>query len=381
MSTVAGVTLHRVASPVPSIQAGPRTLVTFRRKATNSMLADLIDHVIGTDCHRDANTAAITDRLGALLGSLTVSTNSTGYRAHLEWAREHAPGRRVWAVEGAGCYGAGLTEYLRQNREWVVEVDRPKRSPRKAGVKSDEVDALRAARDALAAKRLAEPRKRGDLEAVRVLKTSRKQAVQTSAASVTRLKALVVKAPEGLRKRLRGLPASQLLATCSALREQPSQSIEWNATVVAMKMIARRARAAAEDEVALSKRLAALVKTQAPQALLAEPGVGIVVASELLSAWSHQGRFHSEAAFAKVAGVAPVEASSGRVVRHRLSRSGDRQLNAALHTVVLTRWRQEAKTQAYVARRQAEGKSDREIRRCLKRYVARHLYRVMERSA
>ena len=342
------------------------------------MLADLVDHVIGIDCHKDNNTAAITDRLGALQGTMTARTNSTGYRAHLEWVRQCAPGRRVWAVEGAGCFGAGLTEHLLENDEWVVEVDRPKRSARKAGVKSDEVDAFRAARDALAAKRLAEPRKRGDLEAIRVLKTTRKQAVELYAASITQLKAAVVKAPEGLRTRLRGLSPAQLLATCAAMREQPSQSIEWNATIVAMKMIARRARAASEDEVELSKQLAALVKTQAPQRLLAEQGVGIVVASELLSAWSHRGRLHSEAAFAKVAGVAPVDASSGRVVRHRLSRSGDRQLNAALHTVVLTRLRHDARTHAYVARRKAEGKSDREIRRCLKRYVARHLFRVME---
>jgi hypothetical protein len=345
------------------------------------MLADLVDHVIGVDCHKDSNTAAITDRLGGLQATLAAATDATGYRAHLQWAQQHAPGRRVWAVEGAGSYGAGLTDYLLDNNERVVEVDRPKRSKRKAGVKSDEVDAVRAAKDALSAKRLAEPRQRGELEAVRVFKSTRKQAMQVYSASLVQLKALVVKAPEGLRARLRGLSATELLATCAAMREQQTQSLEWTANVTAMRAIARRARNAAEESAELEKQLAALVNNQAPPALLAEYGVGPVVAAEVLSAWSHRGRLHSEAAFAMVAGVAPIDASSGQVVRHRLNRGGDRQLNAAFYTIVLSRSRQDPRTLAYIARRQAEGKSDREIRRCLKRYVARHIFKLMEAAA
>jgi len=378
LSTVSGVTPHRVASRCISLQAGPRTLVTFRRKETMSMLADLVDHVIGVDCHKDSNTAVIADRLGGEQAKLTAATDSAGYHSHLTWARQHAPGRRVWAIEGAGSYGAGLFDYLQKNGEQVAEVDRPKRPKRKAGVKSDHADALRAARDFLAAERHAEPRQRGELEAVRVLKTTRKQAVQVSSQSVTQLKALLVKAPEGMRAKLRGLTTSALLAACLSMREQSSRPVEWNATISALKVIARRAQNAAKDADELEKQLAALVKAQAPAELLAECGVGTVVAAELMSAWSHTGRLHSEAAFAKVAGVAPIEASSGQVDRHRLSRNGDRQLNAAIHTVVLTRWRQEARTHAYIERRRAEGKSDREIRRCLKRYVARHTFRLLE---
>jgi transposase len=345
------------------------------------MLADRVDYVIGIDCHKDRHVAAIADRLGGLKATLNVTSDADGYRSLLKWADKNARGRRVWAIEGAGSYGAGLTDWLAEKDEWMVEVDRPKRPKRKAGIKSDEVDALRAAKDALAAKRLAEPRRRGGLEAVRVLKISRKQAVQVSAVAVVQLKALVVSAPEGLRARLRGLSAAQLVATCAALRNQPSQSAEWAATLLAMRSVARRAQAAAADAAELDRELTVAVKAQAPPRLLGEVGVGTVVAAELLTVWSHKGRLHSEAAFAMVAGAAPIEASSGQVIRHRLSRSGDRQLNSALHTVVLTRWRQDERTQAYIARRRAEGKSDREIRRCLKRHIARHLFRLMEAAA
>ncbi|MEO8744956.1 MAG: transposase [Candidatus Dormiibacterota bacterium] len=342
------------------------------------MLADRVDFVIGVDCHKDSNTAAIADRLGGLLTHMAAPTNECGYADQLKWACKLAPGRRVWAVEGSGSFGAGVTDYLLQNGEWVVEVDRPKRSARKAGVKSDEVDALRAARDALSSKRLAEPRQRGPLEAIRVLKSSRKQTINVYAEAVVQLKALVVSAPHGLRDKLRDLSAKELLATCSVMRDQPSQSIDWQATTRAMRTTARRALSALADAAELESQLAELVKTQAPAGLLAEKGVGNVVGAELLCAWSHRNRLHSEAAFAKLAGVAPVEASSGQVVRHRLSRSGDRQLNSALRTVVMTRLASDPRTKQYLTRRRAEGKSDREIQRCLKRYVARHLFRVME---
>jgi len=342
------------------------------------MLADRIDYVIGIDCHKNTHTAAVVDQLGGLLATVTVATNGSGYRELWRWVCRQALGRRVWAVEGAGSYGAALTDLLIEKQEWVVEVDRPKRSKRKAGVKSDSVDALRAAKDALAADHLAEPRQRGELEAVRVLKITRKQTVQVNAEAVVQLQALLVSAPEALRARLRGLSAAQLVTACADLRDQPSQSTSWQATVAALRTTARRARHAASDVAQLDRRLSALVKAQAPKELLVELGVGTVVAAEVLSAWSHKGRLHSEAAFAKVAGTAPIEASSGQLVRHRLSRGGDRQLNSALHTVVLTRWRQDERTQRYVARRRAEGKTDREIRRCLKRYVARHLFRVLE---
>jgi len=172
----------------------------------------------------------------------------------------------------------------------------------------------------------------------------------------------------------------QLLRSCAALRGSSRQSAEEFATVMALRSTARRALACEAEAAELEVQLGILVRRVAPQ-LLELIGVGPVVAGQVLSSWSHRGRVRSEAAFAKLAGVAPIEASSGMVVRHRLNRSGDRQLNRALHTIVMVRMRQDSATKDYVQRRLAEGRSSREIKRCLKRYVARQLFRQLEALA
>lgn len=192
-----------------------------------------------------------------------------------------------------------------------------------------------------------------------------------------RLHALVTSAPDQLRERLRSLPLGQLLRSCAALRGSARQSAEEFATVMAMRATARRALACEQEAAELEVQLEALVRAVAPH-LLDHVGVGPVVAAQVLVSWSHRGRVRSEAAFAKLGGVAPIEASSGMVTRHRLNRSGDRQLNRVLHTIVMVRMRQDDETKAYVVRRLAEGKSVREIKRCLKRYVARQLFRQLE---
>lgn len=381
LSATDGVTPHRIAPSAFNLQAGPTLAVTFWRKATMPMLAGRVDFVIGVDSHKYRHTAAAVGALGGVLAVTEIPTSLSGYEHLLDWANQFARGRRAWAIEGTGSYGAGLTDQLQAGGELVVEVDRPKRSTRKDGAKSDHIDAVRAARDALSAKRLAQPRQRGERQALRVLKTTRKQAVDIHSQAVVHLKALVVSAPEQLRARLRGLTANQLVRVCAGLRTRRAVSVEVLATVKALRSTANRAQAAAAEVAELETELKQLVKIQAPAELLKERGVGAVVAADLLCAWSHPGRLHSEAAFARLAGVAPIEASSGQVVRHRLSRSGDRQLNCTLRRVVLTRLANDPRTHAYVTRRRAEGKSDREIQRCLKRYVARHLFRVLEASA
>jgi transposase len=164
------------------------------------------------------------------------------------------------------------------------------------------------------------------------------------------------------------------------LGRRPTDPVEYRATVQALRLTAARALAAHQEARALGKEMGALVQAMAP-VLLAQPGVGPVTAAQLLISWSHSGRLRSEAAFAMLAGVAPIEASSGRVVRHRLNRGGDRQLNRALHTIVMIREAWHAPTKRYVARRTGEGKTEREIRRCLARTVARQLYRLLERTA
>jgi transposase len=344
------------------------------------MLEGKVDAVIGVDTHRDSHTAAILDRNGGLVAELEVASDQAGSEALLGLVAQRAPGRRCWALEGTGCYGAGLASFLAGYGEWVVEVDRPKRPRGRNGAKSDPLDAVRAGREALTREHLASPRQRGHREALRVLQLTRSGAVKVAADARRHLKALLVTAPEPLRAALRGGTWLVQARACAALVAEPAASVEERATVRALRLTAARALAAHAEAEVLEKELRALVKAMAP-VLLVQPGVGPITAAQLLISWSHPGRLRSEAAFAMLAGVAPIEASSGRVVRHRLNRGGDRQLNRALHTIVMIRQRFHQTTKAYTTRRTAEGRSEREIRRCLTRAVARQLYRLLERTA
>jgi transposase len=242
------------------------------------------------------------------------------------------------------------------------------------------LDAVRAGRDALARDHLTTPRQRGHREALRVLHTTRAGIVAAGADARRQLKALIVTAPEPLRDSLRGRPWRQQLRVCAGLVALPTDPVEHRATVRVLALTSQRALAARHDAEQLEAELRQLVTAVAP-ALLTQPGIGPITAAQLLISWSHPGRFRSEAAFAMLAGAAPVEASSGQVVRHRLNRGGDRQLNRALHTIVMLRQVHHGPTRAYTSRRIAQGRSQREIRRCLKRTVARQLYRLLERTA
>jgi transposase len=341
------------------------------------MLADQADYVLGIDTHRDSHSAAILAAETAIMqGQITVAANERGYRRLLRFALASAPGRRAWAVEGTGSYGAGLTAFLLREGELVLEVDRPRRPARRDRAKSDELDAVRAAREALTREHLARPRQRGEREALRVLLATRDSAVRSKRAAITLMKSLLVSAAPSLREGLRSLPTSDQLARCARLRVSPTQDSERRATTIAIRASARRALALQEEAFQLEAEIKPIAEL-AP-CLLAEMGIGPIVAAQILCAYSHHGRIRSEAAFASLVGVAPIPASSGQTVRHRLNRSGDRQLNRALHTIVLCRMRDDARTRAYAARRQAEGHSTREIKRCLKRYTARHLYRLLQ---
>jgi transposase len=213
-----------------------------------------------------------------------------------------------------------------------------------------------------------------------VLQLTRAGAVKVSADARRHLKALLVTAPEPLRAGLRGGTWLRQARACAALRAQPSDPVEYRATVRALRATAERALAAHAEATQLAKELGTLARAVAP-ALLAQPGIGPITAAQVLISWSHPGRLRSEAAFAMLAGAAPIKATSGQVVRHRLNRGGDRQLNRALHTIVMLRERYHQPTKRYVARRTAEGKSQREIRRCLKRTLARQLFRLLARTA
>ena len=344
------------------------------------MLADRVDYVIGVDTHRDAHTVAVCTPTGAVIAETTVVADAYGYKRLLGFAREQAAGRRVWAIEGTGSFGAGLTAFLVEQTEWVVEVDRPARPARRNGAKSDQLDAARAANEALSRRHLAQPRRRGNREALRVLLATREGAILARTQAVGQLKALIINAPDQLRQQLRQLTTHGQLHRCSRLRTSPAHSTELRATILALRSTARRAIALTTEAGELESELHQLVHALAPT-LLAEPGVGPITAAQLLSSWSHPGRFRSEAAFASLAGAAPIPASSGQVTRHRLNRGGDRQLNRALHTIALSRLGHHQETKRYAARRQAEGKTPREIRRCLKRHLARRLYRILEATS
>jgi transposase len=344
------------------------------------MLADRVDHVIGVDTHKLSHTAAVVDPAGGRTASVTVAADAFGYKRIYRFGCQQAAGRRVWAIEGSGSFGSGLTTFLLEHGEWVVEVDRPARPARRNGAKTDELDAVRAAREALARDHLAQPRQRGVREAMRVLLRTREGAVRARTRAICHLKALIATSPEQLRQHFRVLGDRDLVNRCARLRTGPSQPLEHRATVIALRATGRRVLALEAEANDLESQLEDLIAAHAPW-LLDQPGVGPLTAAEILIAWSHPRRLRSDAAFAMLAGAAPIPASSGQTVRHRLNRSGDRQLNRALHTIILSRLAHHPETRAYAARRQAEGKTPREIKRCLKRYLARRLFRLLEHHA
>ena len=339
------------------------------------MLAERVKHIIGIDPDRDRVTASVVDTATtAELASEAFETTRRGYARLLEWANQHTA-ERAWVVEGTGSYGAGVTSYLSARDEWVVEFDHP--TPTVDGAKTDALDARRAARQALGRLRLSVPRVRGDREALRVLETTRQGAQTARTAAINELKALLVTAPVDLRDQLRGLTTPALVAKCAAFRLRSGPITELTATKQALRSLARRIRALTTETQDLKASIVELVASVAPH-LLDQPGIGPITAAQVLIAWSHPRRCRNEAAFARLAGVAPLEASSGQHTRHRLNRPGDRQLNRALHTITITRSRHCPKTRAYIAKRTSQGKTIREARRCLKRYIARQLYRLLE---
>ena len=340
-------------------------------------LDESVDGVIGVDTHRDTLAAAAVTAIGATLGCIEGSADADGYRHLLQFAQHHLPERRCWAVEGTSSYGAGLTEFLIGEGERVVEVCRPKRPPRRGARKSDALDAVRAAREVLASDHLIEPRSRGQREALRVLMTTRAGAVTARTSAVNHLKSLIVSAPEELRAELRGRTSDAQIAYCAKLRDRPTRDIEHRTTVRAMRCTAQRIQALKAEADELEQEITHLVAHIQPP-LMDLPGVGPISAAQILISWSHPGRLRSEAAFATLAGAAPIPASSGLTNRHRLNRGGDRQLNRALHTIVLTRSRTDPQTRAYITRRLSEGKTLRETKRSLKRIIARKLFRLLQ---
>ena len=276
------------------------------------MLATMVDHVIGIDPDRDWVTASVVDAsTTGELASARFGTTSGGYAQMLEWANQHTSAERAWAVEGAGSYGTGAATYLGAAGEWVIEFNHP--HPTRDGAKTDALDARRAARQALG-RQPSVPRARGDREALRVLETTRQGAQTARIAAINALKALVVTAPVDLRDQLRTLTTTALITKCHKFRPSqptPGSRNEHTATKMAMRSLARRIRTLTTEIAELQTPIAKLVETVAPQ-LLDQPGIGPITAAQIYIAWSHPNRCRNEAAFARLAGVAPLEASSGQ---------------------------------------------------------------------
>ena len=288
---------------------------------------------------------------------------------------------RCAGVEGTSSYGAGLARYLRVRGIEVLEVERPehrRRGSRRILEKSDPSDAERAARAVLAGETSGVP-KSGDgrVEMIRALRAARRSAIKARTQAANQLQSLRVTAPEQLLNRLRGLSTKELVSVAARFRLGDDPRDVPTATRFALRSVARRHEALSEEIAELEAHLDQLVAQAAPE-LVSLPGIGTDNAATLLVvAGDNPDRLRSEASFASLCGVSPIAASSGKVVRHRLNRGGNREANRALYMICLSRMRRDLRTQEYVARRTQEGKSKREIIRCLKRYVAREVYRVL----
>lgn len=329
----------------------------------------------GVDTHDDVHVAAVLDSAtGRQLDTQSFPTTTAGYSELLAWTQAHGVVDRI-GVESTGSWGAGLTRHLTAHEIEVIEVDRPDRKARHHDGKSDPTDAVAAARAALSGRATATPKSRdGAVEAIRTLEIVYHAATLDRTRAINQFKALIVTAPDGLRHRLRdGLSLKAQLGRARRFPDNHPDPVEQQ-TRFALRELARRIGFLDDQNHRLEARINDLVAAHAP-ALLGLFGVGPHAAAQLLAAaGDNPHRIRSEAAFAKLCGVCPLPASSGKTSRHRLNRGGDRRANNALFTIVLVRMRYDPATRAYVDRRTTEGKTRKEIMRCLKRFVAREVY-------
>jgi transposase len=336
---------------------------------------------LGVDTHAEQHVVAVLDQHGRLLGTREVPTTPAGYAALLAWTGDYGVIERV-GIEGAGNYGAGLARWLRRQGLVVIEVDRPDRRTRRRRGKSDPVDAEAAARAVQAGTATGQPKAAdGRVEAIRALRVARRSAVKARTQAANQLHALVVTAPDGLRARLRPLGIAALVEMAARFRAAACPRTPEAATRLALRSIARRYQALTHEIATLDRHLDQLVADAAPP-LVAIKGVGTDTAGTLLvAAGDNPERLRSEAAFARLCGVAPLPASSGKTHRHRLSRGGNRDANRALYLLAVGRLGWDERTRAYAERRTREGKTKAEIIRCLKRYIAREIYHALTASA
>jgi transposase len=347
-----------------------------------TMLAETVDAVIGIDTHRDSHEVEIADPAGKPIMMMQIGNDSAGFAQLLAAIATAVPGPRVAVcIEGSRSYGIGLARALAAAGLLVIECEQPARKQRRGKGKSDPIDAHLAVLAALRldANQVPVPRADGDREALRILMVARQEISTARTAQASRLRALLLTGDDIDRRAARTTLTQTVLAALAA-RELPACARREHA--VRQAEIRRLALALGQARQQLTDnraQLQAIVDDIAP-GLTSRHGVGPVSAAQAIVSFSHPGRCRSEAAFAALSGTSPIPASSGQTIRHRLNRGGDRALNRAIHAIAVTRMRTCPRTRAYVARRTAEGKTAREIRRCLKRYIARELYRHLTRA-
>jgi transposase len=345
----------------------------------------------GVDTHKHTHYAAAVDVHGRLLGHQEFPATDRGYQALLDWMRARGQVQAI-GVESTGSFGATLTRHLTAAGVRVVEVNRPNRLARRMDGKSDRLDAEQIARAVLGQTSTAIPKaKSGAVEVIRTLRVTRASAVKARTQALNTLWGVMIAAPSPLRDELVVLTKRTLVNRCLGLRPETGDLISlaenpdrllMAAVKTSLRDLARRRKMLDEEIKSLNRQLEVLVRATAPE-LVEMHGVGVEIAGQfLVTAGDNAERIHTESAFAKLCGVAPQPASSGRTSgRHRLSRGGDRAANSALYIVAIVRMRHHQPTRDYVERRTAEGLSKREIIRCLKRYIAREVFHNLPRPA
>lgn len=335
--------------------------------------------VIGVDTHKDEHVAVALDALGSRLGELFAPATPDGYARLWTWSRELGDARS-FGVEGCGSYGSGLYRFLRRHGECVTEVSRPARKgERRLLGKSDVIDAEHAAREVLAGRASTTPKTaNGSIESIRLVRIARRTAVKAQTSAMIALKATLVTASDDLRGALEPLTSYRLIVECASLATEGDLADPNTAMRYALRALASRWLELHDEIKVHTMHLTRLTKASAP-ALVEAFGIGPDVAGELLvAAGDNTNRIRSESAFAKLCGVSPIPASSGKTSgRYRLNRGGNRQANAALYRVVVVRMRWHEPTILYVKKRTADGLSKKDIIRCLRRYVAREVYGLL----
>ena len=332
-----------------------------------------IEVILGVDTHLDQHVGAVISATGKLLGTLSVSVDTAGYLKLLTWANSFGLLRRA-GVEGTGTYGAGLARVLRDHEIEVFEVNRPDRAARRSRGKSDPTDAENAARSVLSGKATAIPKEQsGAAEAMRAVSVARRSAVKAKTQATNQLRALLVSAPQEIRDRLLKTKTLECISNCARLRSLGKTPMLQTHTAT-LRLLVKRCLTLKKELNMLDAMLERLTSQHARR-LRERFGVGPQTAAVLVAvAGDNPERLKSEAALAALCGTSPLQASSGKTVRHRLNRGGDRAANNALWTIAMVRMRSDPRTKAYVERRTGEGMSNKEIHRCLKRYIVRELY-------